>query len=293
MAELGAPRKVLPALLALALAAGLAACGGDSHSDSTGNGETQGGQPVSGPFELVPDAPAGYGALAGEATLERDGGTTVSVRLSGLPQDKDFVAHLHSGNCGETDPGGPHFRFDPNGSEEPPNEIHLEFRSRANGTARASTASKREVPVGEAGSVVVHEAGGADATASTGVGGGESLLVHEGHSHERPSGPAKIACAELEGKAVAAGQEAGPTIVIRDGEPVGGVRELEYDAGDQVRFRVRSDVADEVHVHGYDLSQDVAAGGEVSFDFTAEIEGIFEVELEQRVEQIAELRVNP
>ena len=84
-----------------------------------------------------------------------------------------------------------------------------------------------------------------------------------------------------------------PTIVVRDGEPVGGVQKLEYSAGDEVRFRVRSDVADEVHVHGYDLMEDVAAGGTVSFDFPAEIEGIFEVELEELGEQIAELRVNP
>jgi len=82
-------------------------------------------------------------------------------------------------------------------------------------------------------------------------------------------------------------------IVVRDGEPVGGVRELEYSAGDEVEFSVRSDVADEIHLHGYDLSKDVAAGGSVSFSFPAEIEGIFEVELEQRGTQIAELRVNP
>jgi hypothetical protein len=84
-----------------------------------------------------------------------------------------------------------------------------------------------------------------------------------------------------------------PTIVIRNGEPVGGIEELEYNAGDEIRFEVRSDVADEVHVHGYDLMEDVPAGGTVSFDFPAEIEGIFEVELEGRREQIAELRVNP
>jgi hypothetical protein len=84
-----------------------------------------------------------------------------------------------------------------------------------------------------------------------------------------------------------------PTIVVRNGEPVGGVQELEYSAGDQIRFKVESDVADEIHVHGYDLMKDVAAGGTVSFDFPAEIEGIFEIELEGRKEQIAELRVNP
>jgi hypothetical protein len=84
-----------------------------------------------------------------------------------------------------------------------------------------------------------------------------------------------------------------PTIVIRNGEPVGGIKQLEYNAGDQIRFEVTSDVADEVHVHGYDLMQDVPAGGTVSFDFPAEIEGIFEAELEGRKEQIAEIRVNP
>ncbi len=84
-----------------------------------------------------------------------------------------------------------------------------------------------------------------------------------------------------------------PTIVVRNGEPVGGIKELEYNAGDEIHFKVKSDVADEVHVHGYDLMKDVTAGGTVSFDFPAEIEGIFEAELEGRKEQIAEITVNP
>jgi hypothetical protein len=84
-----------------------------------------------------------------------------------------------------------------------------------------------------------------------------------------------------------------PTIVIRNGEPVGGIKQLEYNAGDEIRFEVTSDIAEEVHVHGYDLMQDVPAGGTVSFDFPAEIEGIFEAELEGRKEQIAEITVNP
>jgi hypothetical protein len=83
------------------------------------------------------------------------------------------------------------------------------------------------------------------------------------------------------------------TIVVRGGKPVGGPRELEYDAGEEVLFQVRSDVADEVHVHGYDVSKDVPAGGKVTLSFTADIEGIFEVELEERGEQIAEIQVNP
>jgi hypothetical protein len=83
------------------------------------------------------------------------------------------------------------------------------------------------------------------------------------------------------------------TITVSGGKPTGGVERFEYDKGDRVRFRVRSDVADEVHVHGYDISRDVAAGGSVSFSFPADLEGVFEVELEQRAEQIAEVRVSP
>jgi hypothetical protein len=71
------------------------------------------------------------------------------------------------------------------------------------------------------------------------------------------------------------------------------VQRLEYDRGDRIQFVVASDVADEVHVHGYDISKDVPAGGSVRFSFPARIEGVFEVELEGRHEQIAELRVNP
>lgn len=95
------------------------------------------------------------------------------------------------------------------------------------------------------------------------------------------------------GNSITENTNAVPTIVVKNGEPVGGVQELEYNAGDQIRFEVDSDVADEIHVHGYDLMKDVPAGGSVSFSFPAEIEGIFEVELEGRKEQIAELRVNP
>ena len=82
-------------------------------------------------------------------------------------------------------------------------------------------------------------------------------------------------------------------VVVRGGEAVGGVEKLEYDKGDRIRFVVRSDVADEIHVHGYDVKQDIQAGGSARFSFPADIEGVFEIELEDSKLQIAELRVNP
>lgn len=84
-----------------------------------------------------------------------------------------------------------------------------------------------------------------------------------------------------------------PTITIKDGQPVGGVADLTFNQGDDVQFVVDSDTADEVHVHGYDIGEDVEAGGTVEFDFPADLEGVFEVELESSATQIAELTVNP
>jgi hypothetical protein len=83
------------------------------------------------------------------------------------------------------------------------------------------------------------------------------------------------------------------TIVIKNGKPVGGIADLTYNKGERVRFKVDSDVSDEVHMHGFDIMKDVEAGGTVIFDFPATIEGIFEAELEGRGEQILELTVNP
>jgi hypothetical protein len=62
--------------------------------------------------------------------------------------------------------------------------------------------------------------------------------------------------------------------------------------GDQVVLVVSSDTADEVHLHGYDLSVDVPAGGTVRLPFTATDPGRFEVELEHTGVQIAEITVN-
>jgi hypothetical protein len=82
-------------------------------------------------------------------------------------------------------------------------------------------------------------------------------------------------------------------IVVEDGRPRGGIARPEVAAGERVRVRVRSDVADEVHVHGYDLSKDVPAGGTATITFTADVPGRFEIELEGSGVQLAELSVTP
>jgi hypothetical protein len=84
-----------------------------------------------------------------------------------------------------------------------------------------------------------------------------------------------------------------PTVRVVDAKPQGGVKKLNFTKGDTIRFRVVSDTADEIHVHGYDLMKDVPAGGSVTFSFKGSIDGRFVVELEDHGEQIAELDVQP
>jgi hypothetical protein len=79
---------------------------------------------------------------------------------------------------------------------------------------------------------------------------------------------------------------------IENGEPVGGAQNYDIEQGREVVFIVRADVEDEVHIHGYDLSADVAPGRQAKITFTADDPGEFEVELEQRVVPIAELIVS-
>ncbi len=80
-------------------------------------------------------------------------------------------------------------------------------------------------------------------------------------------------------------------VQIRDGKPVGGIKRAGAEKGETVDLVVHSDVADEVHLHGYDLHQDVKAGGTARIRFTADIAGVFEAELESRKLQILELTV--
>ncbi len=84
-----------------------------------------------------------------------------------------------------------------------------------------------------------------------------------------------------------------PTVVVRNGEPVDGVLGIEVEQGDTITFRVESDVDEEVHVHGFDITEDVAAGGAARLSFPATITGIFEVELEYSGVPVAELQVSP
>lgn len=82
-------------------------------------------------------------------------------------------------------------------------------------------------------------------------------------------------------------------ITVVNGAPQGGIVRRSVKQGDPVVLVVTSDIADEIHLHGYDKSRDVEAGGTVRLPFTATIPGRFEVELESRGVQIADISVEP
>jgi hypothetical protein len=84
-----------------------------------------------------------------------------------------------------------------------------------------------------------------------------------------------------------------PVIEVRvaGGKVQGGVRRERLQRGDTVVLRVVADVADEVHLHGYDRTAEVAPDKPAQIRFTADITGVFEVELEQRKQPLLMLEV--
>jgi len=89
-------------------------------------------------------------------------------------------------------------------------------------------------------------------------------------------------------------KDAGPTtVVVKNAQPVGGVKDVTFKKGGTIDLTVKSDTADEVHFHGYDVHKDVAKGGSVQFRFPASIEGKFIVELENHKQTLANVTVAP
>jgi len=65
---------------------------------------------------------------------------------------------------------------------------------------------------------------------------------------------------------------------IKGANPVGGVQDFKVKKGDKVTIVVSADAHDDIHLHGYDIEKPVEPGKPATFKFTANIEGIFEIE---------------
>jgi plastocyanin len=67
-------------------------------------------------------------------------------------------------------------------------------------------------------------------------------------------------------------------IEIRGGEVAGGPADIKVTRGERVTIVVSSDAHDDIHLHGYDIEKPVEPGRPARFSFSADIEGIFEIE---------------
>lgn len=91
------------------------------------------------------------------------------------------------------------------------------------------------------------------------------------------------------------GDEGGETTIeieVTSGR-VEGPGEVEIEQGSRVELEVEADVADEVHVHGYDLFARVTPDRRAKIEFRATATGVFEVELEEAGLVLVELRIVP
>ena len=82
------------------------------------------------------------------------------------------------------------------------------------------------------------------------------------------------------------------SVTVRGGS-VDGPSRQRVTLNEQVTVRVTSDVADEVHVHGYDRTAPVGPGQIAEIRFAANIPGVFEVEFERSRRVLFTLEVRP
>ena len=123
------------------------------------------------------------------------------------------------------------------------------------------------------------------------------VLADSSEDDNEPAGTAATATATPTGTAESPGEESTPTPTPTPTPPplltAHKVTKLEATEGETVKFRVRSDEPEEVHVHGYNIMKDLEAGETATMSFKADINGIFEIEFEHSKTQIAELKVEP
>jgi len=124
------------------------------------------------------------------------------------------------------------------------------------------------------------------------------VLADTSEDDDQPSQTAATATPTATATATESGEEtatAPPTPTPTPKPPplltAGKVAELEFTEGETIRFRVRSDEPEEIHVHCYDITRDVPAGRTITVSFKASITGTCEVEFHNSGEPIGEITV--
>lgn len=117
----------------------------------------------------------------------------------------------------------------------------------------------------------------------TGCAGTDEPTPEVGSSAESsssaPTSPTTSATSASPRSAAPAGTNI--AVTYSGGQVTGSTGRIPVTAGEQVTITVISDVADEIHLHGYDLSAPVGPDTPGTVTFQATIPGVFEVELEE------------
>jgi len=82
-------------------------------------------------------------------------------------------------------------------------------------------------------------------------------------------------------------------IVVQRGKRVSEPSVLKVHQGDDVKFRITSDVTDEFHLHGYNLGVPVSPERSAVLQFTAKLTGRFTYELHKSGLELGALEVYP
>ncbi|GAY13017.1 hypothetical protein [Pseudonocardia sp. N23] len=143
-------------------------------------------------------------------------------------------------------------------------------------------------------------------TTLTRLAAGALLLVLTAGCASGTAAPATPATSEASANAaastIAGPTTAAPALPVRDatrrisvawagGQATGDTGRVAVPLGATVEIVVTSDKAEELHLHGYDLSAKVAAGGTATLTFAATIAGVFELEFHGAGRELLKLQV--
>ena len=137
-----------------------------------------------------------------------------------------------------------------------------------------------------AASVVLLAGCGDDSTSSAGPSSDPTTTVET-------TAPAQTTPAKPASKPKPKPQTRTIVIVVDQGRPRGGIKRPTLERGEKVVLVVRSDLGDEVHVHGFDVEKPIVRGKPVRIPLTAKLPGRFEVELHHPDALLAVLEVRP
>jgi len=168
-------RSPLAAALLIALTAGLTACGSEVQETGTFAPPDEADDAVTYNRAAVPP-----GAEIRVTSTDTEGGTDVELEVIGFPPNRAYGVHAHVNPCGaKPDAAGPHFqnRQDPAKPSvdpafaNPKNEIWLDFRTDAAGTAAPVAQVPFDFTDRAPASVVIHEQVTATSPGAAGTAG--------------------------------------------------------------------------------------------------------------------------